>query len=297
MRDRHEEALAALRQYRQGRFTEEEIQREFNEQVAMISINRESGSFMELWRGTNLRRTLIIIGANVCAQLTGQSFSSKYGVIFLKQIGTVDAFVLNIINNALFILVVIASMLLIDRLGRRYVLLTGTFLQFSSMFVIGGFGTMTILTQSYRAGLSAMLTIFYAGFCFGWACIYHILASEIPNSRMRDMTYTVGSVCTVVTQFVVSFTIPYLYYEPYAALGPQIGLIFGSLGAAGFVFVFFCVPECRRLALEEIDYLFIQKTRIWDFKKFTHGNVIPGEAIAVAEEKRAAVVELKEVVV
>lgn len=263
----------------------------------MISINHEGGTFMELWCGTNLKRTLIIIGANVCAQLTGQSFSSKYGVIFLKQIGTVDAFVLNIINNALFILVVITSMLLIDRLGRRYVLLTGTFLQFSSMFVIGAFGTKAALSQSYRAGLSAMLTIFYSGFCFGWACIYHILASEIPNSRMRDMTYTVASVCTVVTQFVVSFTIPYLYYEPYAALGPKIGLIFGSTGACVFVFVFFCVPECRRLTLEEIDYLFMQRTRIWDFRKFKHGDIIPAETIEVAESKTATVVELKEVAV
>ena len=263
----------------------------------MISINPEKGTFMELWRGTNLKRTLIIIGANICAQLTGQSFGSKYGVIFLKQIGTVNAFILNVINNALFILVVIASMLLIDRLGRRPVLLTGSFLQSSSMLVIGGFGTIAVLSQSYRAGLSAMLTIFYGGFCFGWAPIYHILTSEIPNSRMRDMTYTVASVCTVVTQFVVSFTIPYLFYEPYAALGPKIGLIFGPLGALTFVFVFFCVPECRRLALEEIDYLFIQKTRIWDFKKFTHGNVISAAVIQVSEDKITAIVEQKEVAV
>lgn len=261
----------------------------------MISINEEKGTFMELWRGTNLRRTLIIIGANMCAQLTGQSFGSKYGVVFLRQIGTVNAFVLNVINNALFIVVVMVAMLLIDRLGRRPVLLTGSFMQSASMFVIGGLGTIAVMPHSYRVGLSAMLTVFYSGFCLGWASIYHVLTSEIPNSRMRDMTYTVASVCTVVTQFVVSFTIPYLYYEPYAALGPKIGLIFGSTGACTIIFVFFFVPECRRLTLEEIDYLFIQKTRTWDFRKFKHGNVLPEEVLQVSEGKTAGIVEQREV--
>lgn len=269
--------------------------REFNEQVAMISVNPEKGTFKELWQGTNLKRTLIIIGSNICAQFTGQSFGSKYGVIFLREIGSVDAFVLNIINNALFILVVVASMLLLDKVGRRPILLTGSFLQSSSMLVIGAFGTISVLTYSYRAGMSAMLTIFYSGFCFGWAPIYHIITSEIPNSRMRDMTYTVASVCTVVSQFLVSFSIPYLYYEPYAALGPKIGLIFGSFGACTFIFVFFFVPECRRLTLEEIDYLFIQGTRIWDFKKAKHGSVIPEEMIEIVEGKTGTVVEQKEV--
>jgi MFS transporter, SP family, sugar:H+ symporter len=214
-------------------------------------------------------------------------------VIFLKEIGTVDAFILNVVNNALFILIVGASMLLIDRLGRRPILLTGSFLQAASMLIIGGFATMTVIPISYRAGMSAMLTIFYGGFCFGWAPIYHIITSEIPNSRMRDMTYTVASVCTVVTQFVVTFTIPYLYYAPYATLGPKIGFIFGSTSLATFVFAFLCIPECRKLTLEEVDYLFIEKTKIWDFRKFKHGSVIP-EAITDVGGKTDVMVEEKE---
>jgi MFS transporter, SP family, sugar:H+ symporter len=296
VRDRHEDALQSLRAYRVGRFSDEEIQREFDEQVAMISVRVEKGSFAELWKGTNLRRTLIVVGANVCAQLTGQSFASKYGVIFLSEIGTVDPFVLNIVNNVLFILVCAVAMTLADRVGRRPLLLTGCFMQAGAMLVIGGFGTMgQPLSYGYRAGLSAMVTIFYSGFCFGWATIYHVLTSEIPNSRMRDMTYVTASVCTVITQFAVSFSIPYLYYEPYAALGPKIGLIFGSLAACTFVFVFFLVPECRKLTLEEVDYLFVQGTKIWDFGKMRHSEVIPESLIAGVEGKLGEVVAQREV--
>lgn len=59
----------------------------------------------------------------------------------------------------------------------------GTFLQASSFLVMGGLGTKTQLSHSYAVGISAMLTINYSGFCFGWGPIYHIITSEIPSNR------------------------------------------------------------------------------------------------------------------
>jgi SP family sugar:H+ symporter-like MFS transporter len=157
---------------------------------------------------------------------------------------------------------------------------------------MGGLGTISSPRHSVLVGISAMLTIYYAGFSFGWAPAYHIITSEIPTSRtyrsqpdlnkpanaaigMRDVTYTVASTVNVITQFVVSFTIPYLWYEPYAALGPKTGLIFGSFCAGTVVFIFFCIPECRKLSLEEIDHLFIEKVLIRKFGRQIHGEILP----------------------
>ena len=120
VRDRQEEALAALRKYREGRFTEEEIMEEYATQVAMINMTtQDRGTFREMLQGTNLRRTLIVVGTNFCIQITGQAFASKYGAIFLKEIGALDPFAMSCINTAIFIVLTVASMLLIDRVGRR----------------------------------------------------------------------------------------------------------------------------------------------------------------------------------
>lgn len=120
MRDRQEEALAALRKYREGRFTEEEIMEEYATQVAMINMTtQDKGTFKEMWQGTNLRRTLIVVGTNFCIQITGQAFASKYGAIFLKEIGALDPFSMSCINTAIFIVLTILSMFLIDKVGRR----------------------------------------------------------------------------------------------------------------------------------------------------------------------------------
>ncbi|RVX65996.1 hypothetical protein B0A52_09922 [Exophiala mesophila] len=287
VRDRQEEALAALRKYREGRFTEEEIMEEYATQVAMINMTtQDRGTFREMLQGTNLRRTLIVVGTNFCIQITGQAFASKYGAIFLKEIGALDPFAMSCINTAIFIVLTVASMLLIDRVGRRFILLTGSIVQASSFLTMGGLGTIAAPDRPVLVGISAMLTIFYSGFSFGWAPAYHIITSEIPNSRMRDVTYTVASTVNVVTQFVVAFTIPYLWYEPYAALGPKVGFIFGSFCVGTTLFIYFFIPECRKLSLEEIDHLFMEKTPTRKFRRYRHGEVLPPSVTDIVASKQ-----------
>jgi hypothetical protein len=72
VRDRPEDAIKSLRAYRKGRFTEDQIMEEFAAQQAMTRITTEKGGFKEMWQGTNLKRSLIVIGANFCIQITGQ---------------------------------------------------------------------------------------------------------------------------------------------------------------------------------------------------------------------------------
>jgi hypothetical protein len=72
VRDRPEDAIRSLRAYRKGRYTEDQIMEEFAAQQAMIRITTEKGGFKEMWQGTNLKRSLIVVGANFCIQITGQ---------------------------------------------------------------------------------------------------------------------------------------------------------------------------------------------------------------------------------
>lgn len=85
----------------------------------MVSQTQELGKFRELWQGTNLKRSLISIGTNFFAQLTGQSFAAKYATVFLKEIGALNPFAMQCINTAIFLVVVIVAMYLLDKTGRR----------------------------------------------------------------------------------------------------------------------------------------------------------------------------------
>lgn len=106
--------------YRKGKFTEEEIMHEYRDQVGMIrAITHDKGTFPEMWKGTNLKRTLIVIGANVSIQISGQGLFSKYGTIFLADLHGPNAFQMFLINTALQIVIVLVAMYCFDKFGRK----------------------------------------------------------------------------------------------------------------------------------------------------------------------------------
>lgn len=116
--NRDEEALASLTKLRRGRFTPEQIQKEFQDLKSTVNLVVEEGRFVELFQGSNLRRTLIVIGTNIMLQLTGQNFVSVYGTIFIKSLGTVNPFSMTSINSGINIVVVLLVMYLSDVTGR-----------------------------------------------------------------------------------------------------------------------------------------------------------------------------------
>ena len=62
----------------------------------------------------------------------------------------------------------------------------------------------------------------------------------------------------VLMNFAVNFSLPYLLYAPYAALGSKVGFIFGAIAVCALIFTFFCVPECKGRTLEQVDRMFIE---------------------------------------
>lgn len=118
-----------------------------------------------------------------------------------------------------------------------------------------------------KNAITAMVTIFGVGFQLGWAPLSHVVAAEIPTTRLRDQTYAMGAVFNIVIQFAVAFSIPYLINEPYAALGSKVGFIFGVTAFMAIIFTFFCIPECSGKTLEEIDELFLEGVPIRKFGK------------------------------
>ncbi|RYP01161.1 hypothetical protein DL764_006284 [Monosporascus ibericus] len=267
IKGREEEARASLQALRQGKFSQAQIDAEPEEQKASLAMDAEKGNLKEIFFGTNLKRTLIVIGVNVFLQLTGQNFSSVYGTTFIKSIGTINPFTMNSVNIAVNITMVLVTQLLTDITGRVSLMAAGAALQTAVLFTMGGLGTVTPQTAAVGTGIIAMLTVFGAGFQLGWAPPSHVVAAEIPTTRLRDATYALGSVFNIAIQFAVSFSIPYLLRDEYAGLGSKVGSIFGSTAFCAFLFSIFCIPECSSKTLEEIDELFMERVPIRKFGK------------------------------
>jgi hypothetical protein len=53
----------------------------------------------------------------------------------------------------------------------------------------------------------------------------------------------VGTAGFWIIAFLVTFTLPYLFDDAQAGLGPQVGYIYGALNAVAMAFVYFFIPE------------------------------------------------------
>lgn len=70
------------------------------------------------------RRTLVIIMVAFFFQATGQVFSGHYGAVFVKSLGHIDPFTITVSQSGINTFTSFCGILMIDRVGRRYVIPT-----------------------------------------------------------------------------------------------------------------------------------------------------------------------------
>lgn len=202
IQDRHEEAMHSLTRLRKGKFTEKEIQEEFRDMLLNLKHEREmeKGVLADIFKGFNLRRTLIVCMVNFFLQATGQAFASQYGALFIKGLGTVNQFTMSIIASAINCGISGVAMIMVDSIGRRNLLMIGAAIQGVSLLTMGGLGTASPPTYQINVAIVAMMVISLAGFTFGVAPVAYILSAELPSQRLRDITFRCGSLVNVLTK-------------------------------------------------------------------------------------------------
>lgn len=273
---RFDEALESLQRLREGKFSEDEIAQELDTIKAICEEHDQSREgregfatrWLRIWTKKHIKRTGIVLGTNFFLHGTGNAFSSMYGTIFYRSIGTMNPFALTCISSVATLIASTITLVLVDRVGRRPIILLGSSVQTVALLIMGGLGMMST-TRAISGGIIAMMMIFGMGYCIAWGQLSHTITAEIPSAEVRDLTYVTGSLLAICTQAANTFGLPYLLNKPYAGLGPRVGFIFGSLAAVSVVFAFFCLPECKGKSLEEIDRLFNMKVPVRKFKRTT----------------------------
>lgn len=257
-KDRVEEAKAAFYKFREGCVSDEEIATEFEALQLALRLEPEQGKYMELFQGVNKKRTAIVVAMNFFQQATGQAFASTYGTIFIKGLGTINPFNMSIVMSVINLTLVSTGLFLNDRIGRRPLLFIGASIQIAAILTMGGLGTVSNPTDGHKIAIVSMLILFSAGFVFAWAPLTYVITTEVSALRLRDASQRTASMVNVLMNFAVNFSLPYLLYAPYAALGSKVGFIFGAIAVCALIFTFFCVPECKGRTLEQVDRMFIE---------------------------------------
>ena len=118
MKDRDEDALRSLKLLR-GKGNEVAAEAEL--ELIRVSLREEAdqGTWADLFKGHNRRRTGVVLGVAFFFQATGQDFSGHYGAVFVKSLGTINPFNVQVYKSAINIVTSFCGIILLDRAGRR----------------------------------------------------------------------------------------------------------------------------------------------------------------------------------
>jgi len=248
-----------------------------------VELKADAGSYIDCFRNTENRnawRTWTGILMQGWQQLTGINFIFYYGTTFFMQAGIKNAFIIQIIADVVNTVMTIVGIQLIDRVGRRNLLLIGALGMCMSEFIVAIVGVTVGTPHVTAAGESVNLTaqrvliaftcIYIAFFATSWGPVIWVLTGEIfpLGIRAKGMSLSVAS--NWIWNFGIAFATPYLV-DPTtfgvngvkaANLGVKVFFIWGGTCVGCFIFTYFFIPETKGLSLEQIDLLYRESSII-----------------------------------
>jgi len=157
------------------------------------------------------------------------------------------------------ILTTVVAIALIDRVGRKPLLLVGSLGMTATLGVmayifgtapteaVGGGGVPVL---SAAAGTVAVVTanLYVVFFGMSWGPVVWVLLGEMFNNRIRAYALAVAAAAQWIANFIVSQTFPILAS---AGLGIAYGL-YAAMALLSFIFVARAVTETRGRELEDM---------------------------------------------
>ncbi len=218
-----------------------------------------------------LRRRLILgLSIQILQQLTGINSIMYYAPEIFKQAGLNDqraSLLATGINGFVIVIATIPAILFIDKLGRRFILISGAILMALSMLIIGGTmgvhgytyfnettGAVQVIIPNRTASYVIIwfVYVFVASFAFSWGPTAWVYCTEIFPLSMRSKGTSLTTAANWAANCVVSFLVPVLLesitYGTY--------LIFGIFCVIMGIIIYLFYPETKGKSLEDMDLVF-----------------------------------------
>lgn len=230
------------------------------------SLEREDRESMRDLRGSAWGlRPIVWVGIllSVFQQFVGINVIFYYSTTLWRSVGFDEstALLTSVITSITNIVVTIVAIVLVDRVGRRRMLLIGSVgmtIALGAMAVAFSFGELTTAadgTQSVELGqpwsMVALVgaNLFVVFFGATWGPLVWVLLGEMFPNRIRASALAVAAAAQWVANFAISTTFPAM-----ADIGLTFAYGFYALFAAlSFFFVLWKVPETKGRELEEME--------------------------------------------
>ncbi|KAL2152273.1 hypothetical protein VTH82DRAFT_5457 [Thermothelomyces myriococcoides] len=288
--ERDEQAVRAIRRLR-GIRDEARLRAEVDDIRSAYLMEREIHAgvhLSDMFKGPDLRRTLLSYGANVAGIATGVTFMSGFSVYLFAQARVGSPFDWVMISLAIALTGNMLAFPAMRYFGRRELLVVCSLVSSAMMFgmaiVYTVLGDRSPGASKTLVALSIVYTWVYG---VGQGPVLWALGTEIPSQRLRSQTVGTGSGLNFVTAWLVSFFTPYFINPDGLGWGPKYGYIWGGSNLIVALWAFLFVPETKGRSLEQLDELFEKGVAARKFSSFVLERQLVDDYSEEAVQKRS----------
>ncbi|KAF6066591.1 Sugar (and other) transporter family protein [Candida albicans] len=274
---RYDEAIKNLTWFRQLPEDDEYIVYEVNQVKESIEEQKQKiglgimDPFYEVFFNNKLvlRRLLITMTIYVVCNFLGIQSINYYSPILFQGLGVkgtnASLFSTGMFGVVKFICTFIYILFIVDTVGRRKAFMASSTVCSLCFWYIGAY---LKLNDPTKPGVSAgpggkaaiaMMYIWIASFILAWSGGPFVVGSEVFDQNIRSFVQAINAAMSWVPIFIMSrFTTNMIRAMDYG-----IYFFFAALAVATIPFLFFCLPETKGIALEDMDRLFSPELPAW----------------------------------
>ncbi|KAG5224446.1 D-xylose-proton symporter [Salix suchowensis] len=222
---------------------------EILDELAVVGEEKEV-KLTEVFRGKCLKALTIGAGLVLFQQITGQPSVLYYAASILQSAGfslASDATRVSILLGLFKLIMTGIAVLVVDRLGRRPLLLGGVSGMVISLFLLGSY---YIFLDDVPVVAVAALLLYVGCYQLSFGPIGWLMISEIFPLRLRGRGLSIAVLVNFGANAIVTFAFSPL--KDWLGAG-ILFYVFGAIAVLSLLFIFFIVPETKGLTLEEIE--------------------------------------------
>lgn len=234
----------------------DKVDAEFQELVRASEQARQvKNPFRNLMKRSSRPQLVIAIAMQVFQQFTGINAIMFYAPVLFQTMGFKNdsSLLSSLIVGALNVACTVVSVVLVDRLGRRALLLEACLQMLISQTAIGAIlATHLTATSSLNKSLSLTVVLLICLFISGFAWSWGPLGWLIPSETFPLETRTAGYAFAVSSNMLFTFIIAQAFLSMMCHMRAGIFFFFAAWIVLMGLFVLFLLPETKGVPIDEM---------------------------------------------
>lgn len=238
--------------------------------TALEMEERDTTNFIDCFRGSDLRRTVISSMVYAIQPLVGNFLGIGYAVYFFELAGlqTAQAFNLGVGLLAVGFVGTCLSWPLIAHFGRRPIYNYGLVLLTVLVLLIGILDVVPNYNITVTWVQSSMMVIynFFYDLTIGPLCF--VILSETSATKLRGKTIAISTAINALINVACAVGIPYAINPDQGNLRGKLAFVFFGVTLPCLAWCFLALPETKGRTFEELDLMFHRRVPTKEFKTY-----------------------------